>query len=140
MLARLANHPWCAEISFLAHARVCVVAMDPLSVGGRGVSTISSRVSCVVFSWGVIFWTPRTHFGRSILFSKKHFHKNSFLLLLTKYLHKTIQRCPKVSKFVEVWEKAEEPRGGAWPKDFFHPGPHARPLARSAGTLRAWAL
>ena len=33
--------------------------------------------------------------GRSILFSKKHFHKNSFLLLLTKYLHKSIQSVQK---------------------------------------------
>lgn len=43
------------------------VAMDSLSVGGQGVSKRNSRVSCMVFSWGVIFWTPRTHFGRSNL-------------------------------------------------------------------------
>lgn len=44
-----------------------VVAMDSVSVGGQGVSKRNSRVSCMVLSWGVIFWTPRTHFGRSNL-------------------------------------------------------------------------
>ena len=51
-----------------------------------------------------------------------------------------VQKCPKVSKFMEGMKKAEEPRVGAWPRNFFLPGAHARPLARGVGTLRAWTL
>lgn len=68
--------------------------MDSVSVGGHGVSKRNSRVSCMVYSLGVIFWTPRTHFGWSNLFSKKKFIKT----FSSSSLQNIYTKVPKVSK------------------------------------------
>jgi hypothetical protein len=65
----------CALLESSSRRRATCRRTNASYVARGVVAKRNSRVSCVVFSWGVIFRTPRTLFGRSNLFSKNVFIK-----------------------------------------------------------------